>query len=82
MSASQAPSPVYSSVKLGHGLFEEGDAEAGCKRLNMVDAEPDMHEVLDAAALEWSSYGRCLRNGAPAEARAPRWLHGDATAVT
>jgi hypothetical protein len=35
---------------------KDGDAGAVRKRLNMLGADPDMHEALDEAELDWSSY--------------------------
>jgi hypothetical protein len=37
-------------------LPKDGDAEAVRKRLNTLGADPDMHEALDDAELEWSSF--------------------------
>jgi hypothetical protein len=37
------------------GFPKEGDAQAVSTRLNMLGADPDMHEALDDADLEWSS---------------------------
>jgi hypothetical protein len=38
------------------GFPKDGDAEAVRKRLNTLCADPDMHEALDDAELEWSSF--------------------------
>lgn len=38
------------------GFPKDGDAEAVRKRLNTLGADPDMHEALDDAELEWASF--------------------------
>jgi hypothetical protein len=35
---------------------KDGDPEAVRKRMNMLGADPDMHEALDDAELDWSSF--------------------------
>ncbi|WP_288457825.1 YozE family protein [uncultured Sphingomonas sp.] len=38
------------------GFPTDGDFEAISKRLNIVGADPDMHEALDQAELDWAAY--------------------------
>jgi hypothetical protein len=38
------------------GFPKDGDPEALRKRLNTLGADPDMHEALDDAELDWSSH--------------------------
>jgi len=38
------------------GFPKDGGAEAVRKRLNTLGADPDMHEALDDAEMEWASY--------------------------
>jgi hypothetical protein len=44
------------AAKGDRGFPKDGDAEAVRKRLNALGADPDMHEALDDAELEWSSF--------------------------
>jgi hypothetical protein len=44
------------AAKGDRGFPKDGDAEAVRKRLNTLGADPDMHEALDDAELEWSSF--------------------------
>jgi len=44
------------AAKGDRGFPKDGDAEAVRKRLNTLGADPDMHEALDDAELEWASF--------------------------
>jgi hypothetical protein len=43
------------AAKGDRGFPKDGDAEAVRKRLSELGADPDMHEALDDAELDWSS---------------------------
>lgn len=44
------------AAKNDRGFPKDGDPEAVRKRLNTLGADPDMHEALDDAELDWSSF--------------------------
>jgi hypothetical protein len=44
------------AARLDRSFPNDGDAAAVRKRLNTLGADPDMHEALDNAELEWSSF--------------------------
>lgn len=47
---------LAAAAKGDRGFPKDGDPEAVRKRLSELGADPDMHEALDDAELEWASY--------------------------
>lgn len=46
---------LAAAAKADRGFPKDGDPEAVRKRLNAQGADPDMHEALDDAELDWAS---------------------------
>lgn len=44
------------AAKADRGFPKDGDPEAVRKRLSSLGADPDMHEALDDAELDWKAY--------------------------
>lgn len=44
------------AAKADRGFPKDGDSETVRKRLNSLGADPDMHEALDDAELDWASF--------------------------
>ena len=47
---------LAAAAKADHGFPMHGDPQQIRQRLNTLGADPDMHEALDDAELDWASY--------------------------